>query len=347
MRWGDINIWVRRGGAAVTALAVVGGGYLFIQQRSPEHRLSEACAGALPVTDMLAMTGEGDFKLTSWEFDVSSGVVEPAGLATSCKAGGVQVEIQTASGAHLPFGDYTFHRRDDVLPVPLDSGWAGFIVAEEEDELGVSVLLDCPNWTPRQGSGILVFAGADVADSTNPASRTRLARIATGTAQRAADRTGCEATPGSRIDRVAPVPAAARPTTATKGTCAGMTSRRSAQETPAGTAPVEYCVLDGGLVLRAAYGPFVGDDDKKQDIHDDPAGILPDTAWASATCKGAQATALYWAVPAEDDTDRSFTSQPLSKSERNDLRHFARASATRHGCSTPTLPGRAPNHGNG
>ncbi|MFF3325893.1 hypothetical protein [Streptomyces sp. NPDC002889] len=340
MRWRDINIWVKRGGAAVTAAALAGGGYLWLERHSPEHKLSEACSGMLPVAETMAVTGD-DFKLSSWGYDVSSGVVEPPGLAARCHIGSTWVDIQTASGAHSPFGDYTFQRRDDVLPVPLGSGWSGFIVAEEEDELGASVLLDCPDWNSREGSGILVTVTKSYTDAHSTSARRNLARVAAGTAQRAAERTGCHADPGTRIERVDPAPPPPDTSVAAefpKGTCTGLTSHRAFRETAADTAPVEHCVLEDGLALHAEYGPFArSESDGEYGGQSRPAGNARHFAWASARCQGADDIAMYWATPTEN-ADREPSKQLLNAAELNDLRRFARDSAARHGCSAPTVP---------
>ncbi|WP_328401297.1 hypothetical protein OHS70_26690 [Streptomyces sp. NBC_00390] len=332
--WHDINIWVKRSGAALLTAALVGGGYLWLEQRSPEHRLSEACSGMLPVSDVLDMTGD-DFELTSGTFDVSSEVTEPAGLATNCKIGSLWIDIETTAGAHSPYGTYTFQRRDDVLPVPLGSGWSGFIVAEDEDGgLDASVLLDCPNWPARKGSGILVTTQARY--STD---RVGLARVATATAQRTAERTGCDATPGTRIDRVDPAPPPPDTSVAAefpKGTCTGLTSHKAFRETAAATAPVEYCVLEGGLALQAEYGPFAGGRDGTYGGQSRPAGNARNMAWASARCKGALGTGMYWAETT-GNADREPAKKLLDAAELKDLRRFARDSAARHGCSAPTV----------
>jgi hypothetical protein len=201
--------------------------------------------------------GGGDLKLASRRFDVSDDVDEPKGLATRCRANDVEIAIETASGAHNPYGTYTFQRRDDTLPIPLGSGWSGFLVAEQEDQLGISVLLDCPNWNRTHGSGILVTAETEVADSGSASARTAITRLATQTAGKTAEKTGCEAKPGSPISRVDSLTTTEdKPADQAKGTCEGAQSRERARETSAGIAPVEYCVLESGLRLRADYGPF-------------------------------------------------------------------------------------------
>ena len=52
---------------------------------------------------------------------------------------------------------------------------------------------------------------------------------------------------------------------------------------------------------------------------------------------GALGVGHYHASPVES-SDRSFTSDPLTKQERAALTRFAERSATRHGCGAPTAP---------
>ncbi|MCL8016809.1 hypothetical protein [Streptomyces sp. AS02] len=163
--------------------------------------------------------------------------------------------------------------------------------------------------------------------------------MVTGTAQRAADKTGCVTAPGNADELTAPA-AAARTVSAgdATGTCKGMTSVSAVRETAAGVSPAEECLLVGSLQLTAAYGPFNDASDAvvngKYGGHDTPSGVERDTAWTSATCQGALGIGYYNASPVEGN-DRRFTSNPLTKSERADIQRFADQSAARHGCGSP------------
>ncbi len=344
MRGSARHVWMKYAVAGAIAALLLGGGYLWLNQRSPANRLGEACGGMLPVKDMLTLTGTtasgfggADLELESWHFNISDDVNEPDGLAARCRANGVEVAIETATGNHTPYGTYTFQQRDDVIPVPLGSGWSGFLVAERDDEIGASVLLDCANWSRRQGSGILVTTSNEVADSGDASARAGLARLATRTAARAARHTGCDAQPGNRVDRVDREDTTApKPADRAAGTCQSVQSRDEVRETAARTSPVERCVLVGGLVLRAAYGPFARGDDDPYGGFGSPSGENPTAAWGSARCKGSFNAGLYWAAPADDDPSSART--PLTATGRADLATFAGRSADRHGCSEPTLP---------
>lgn len=335
------RLWV----AAVAAAAVLGAGYYGFQLQYPAAKAGRACGGMLPVDSVLDVTGKsrlsllgGDFEVSSHRFDVSDDVTEPDGLATRCNVGGVEISIETTAGAHNPYGIYTFQNQQDSLPVPLGTGWQGFMVTED-DEVTASVLLSCENWEPREGSGILATIESAYGGEITRALRLNLARALTGTAVRAADKTGCVTHPGSVSELAAPG-AGAKTVSADEatGTCKGMSSARTVRETAAGRSPVEECVLSNGLQLRAEYGPFSSAADAvvngKYGGHDTPSGADRSATWTSATCGGALGIAYYHAAAAEG-TDRRFTTDPLTNSERADLRRFAEQSAARHGCDTP------------
>ncbi|MFE1841466.1 hypothetical protein [Streptomyces sviceus] len=337
---------------SVLSLAVLGAGYYGFHLQYPAAKTARACGGMLAVDPVLDLTGRSKlsllglgFHVSSKQFDVSSDVTEPPGLATTCNVDGVVVSIETASGAHNAYGVYTFQRDQDALPVPLGTGWQGFMVTEEQ-EATASVLLSCRNWTPEEGSGILVAAESPYEGEVTQAVRLELARAVTGAAQRAAEKTGCSTEAGDTSRLTAPA-AAARSVSASDatGTCKGMTSAATVTETAAGTSPAEECVLVGGLQLAAAYGPF---SDASQAVvngkyggHATPSGTDTYTVWTSSTCQGASGVGYYHASPIEG-SDREFTSDPLTKEEQADLEHFAERSATRHGCRKPAaLPGQA------
>ncbi|MGW7406902.1 hypothetical protein ACWGI9_24810 [Streptomyces sp. NPDC054833] len=268
---------------------------------------------------------------------------ERTGLSVACQVNGVEVHVGPSAGNISPFGSYTFQQGNDVLPVPLGDGWSGFLVAGQEDGLGVSVLLNCTNWEPSRGSGIPVTADTDTdTDSASASGRARIARIATLTAKKSAEKTGSDAEPGSRISRVDPQSTTTRKSAdRATGTCAGTHSRSSVRETAARSAPVEYCLLGDELRLWASYGPFSNTAETRcdgpYDGYDKPSGLRPGTAWGTATCAGAQGMGLYTVSPVEG-SDRRFDSRPLTAREWQDLRQFAQRSAARHHCSSPVLP---------
>lgn len=330
-------------GSAV-ALAVLGaGGYGFWQQY-PATKISRACSGMLPVGPALDLTDQSRFSLLGIHFDVSSGqydgsfdVTEPPGLTTSCRLGtDVDVRVETAVGAHNAYAEFTDEGSD--LPIPLNAGWQGFMTGGEEGGTAVT-LLTCKNWSAQQGSGLLVTAGASFGDQSGEEGRLDLARVVTGTAQRAAEQTGCETDFGDADELTAPATdPESVPADKASGTCEGTTSAGTVRETAAGTSPVEGCELSSSLRLTAEYGPFSDASEArvngKYGGHDTPSGTDRTEAWTTATCEGALGTGYYHASPAKD-SDRDLEKEPLTQAERADLAHFAEESAARHGCETP------------
>ncbi len=325
------------------ALAVLGAGCYGFQLQYPAAKTGRACGGMLPVGSVLDLAGKSrlsllglGFDVSSSPFDVSGDVTEPAGLATRCEVDGIEIAIETTAGAHSAYADF---QGDEKRPaVPLNAGWQGFMVTDDL-EATASVLLSCENWSAREGSGILVTARSPYDTEVTESTRLKLAQVATGTARRAADKTGCATRPGD-TDRLTAPESTARTVSAdaATGTCQGMTSVRTVRETAAAKAPVEECLLVGGLRLFAEYGPFSDASDAvvdgKYGGHDARSGVARSTAWTSAACQGALGTGYFHASPVEG-SDRTFTSDPLTQEERKDLEHFAERSAARHGCGAP------------
>ncbi|MDT0305036.1 hypothetical protein [Streptomonospora wellingtoniae] len=347
MGWSGINPWGKRAVAASAAAALLAGGYggyAWVAEQTPGARLAEACGGMLPVDEVLGLTGTtasgfggDDLELSSNTYDDSPSVDEPDGLPTFCEANSVRVRIETASSGGEPVVTGNYNGPGEPLPVPLPADWSGFLVSDADgDSLGASVLLDCPNWDRRHGSGILV----NVETWDYSAVLRDTARVATRTAERAARATGCEAEPGGRIGEVDSPDATVAHLRAhrAEGTCKGVASHLWVLETAARTAPVESCVLEGALELRSVYGPYVRNaGEQRYGGWESATGATSTAVWGSAACGGAQGDAVYSVHPVED-SGRSFADTPLTRSEHADLRTFAEASAKRHGCAPPELP---------
>ncbi|CAM5501071.1 putative protein OS=Streptomyces griseorubiginosus OX=67304 GN=DWG14_02343 PE=4 SV=1 [Streptomyces griseorubiginosus] len=323
--------------AVVVILVMLSVGYGFWLQY-PAAKVGKVCSGMLPVEEILDLSGKSRLSLFGSGFKSggdSGDVTGPADLEAHCRAGNADIHIETAAEATTQYGIYTFQRIDDVLPVPLGAGWQGFTA-----DSGASVLLNCSNWTGRDGSGIL--AAVSVWDFDNTAdTRLDLARAVTELAKNAAEKTGCKTKFGSESGLKSPAASAeTKPAGEASGTCEGLSSTAEVRETDASVAPVEECVLVGDLQMRAEYGPFsdrsTAVSNGKYGGHDTPAGIDSSTAWTSATCQGALGIGYYHASPIEG-SDRRFTSDPLTKQERADLSHFAKQSAARHGCGAPAV----------
>lgn len=84
----------------------------------------------------------------------------------------------------------------------------------------------------------------------------------------------------------------------------------------------------GSLRLVAAYGPFR--DASAAVVNGKYGGHDASPAWTSSSCQGALGVGCFHVSPVEG-SDRKFTSDPLTGTERADLEHFAGRSAARHG----------------
>lgn len=339
---------MKRGGLALAVTVLFSGGYLWFRLSSPEHRVSQICGGMLPVDDTVGMvSGLDDLKLEDRKLDVAP--TEVPELSRRCKANNIWVTIEPATGTQDTLGPSSFASSNhDHLPVPLGSGWTGFVLRDDHSDKG-AVLLDCRNWSGDKGEGLFITVRDSDGADTGLQNRVDLARVLTGTARRAADTTGCDAEPGSAIDRIAPPPPeTTRKISEATGTCAGMTSQAFARGTAAGRSPAEYCVLgqegvngpEEGLVLTAVYGPYAL---PIPDHSQEPAGIRGTSMWASATCGDVLGAARYRAAPQNErrlftSEDDSPSLEPLTDAELADFARFAEASAARHGCEAPVLP---------
>ncbi|GLP72778.1 hypothetical protein TUSST3_93940 [Streptomyces sp. TUS-ST3] len=323
--------------------AVLAAGYYGFQLQYPAAKTAQACSGMLAVNPVLDLAGKSElsllglgFDVSSRQFDVSGDVKEPAGLATRCTVDGIEIAIETSAGAQNAYGAY---QDEKVTPVPLNGGWQGLMVTKN-GEATASVLLSCRNWSPEEGSGILVTADSPYDVEATESLRLKLARASVGTAQRAADETGCDSEPGDSGKLTAPSADARKVSAgAATGTCKKTTSAPTVRETDAAKAPVEECFRGDSLRLVAAYGPSSDASgavvNGKYGGHDAPSGVDSTSAWTSAACQGALGVGYYHATPVEG-SDRKFTSDPLTKAERADLEHFAEQSAARHGCRNPS-----------
>ncbi|MEU9846286.1 hypothetical protein [Streptomyces sp. NPDC047985] len=337
---------VKHGGIAVAILALLASGYIWHHGRTPAARLAKFCGGALPVEEMLEVTGTTASGFTGNDLGElhSADFRETGRLGIVCSLSDPEpfrVSIEATEGSN-PYFTYTFQRGDDVLPVPLGNNWSGILVPSDRGISG-SVVLDCPGWEEDQGRGILVSGEWNNVKGDAPIVRTRLAKVLTSAAQRTAEQTGCKALFGNQMQTVDPAATRTKRADQATGTCKGVTSRSTVWETAARTAPVEYCVLKDGLRLAAFYGAFADSDfdDLKPDGTYSPSGENSSSSWGTAECPGGIAIAQYAASPEEGGARPEFTVEPPTAREYADLRTFAEQSAKRHGCTDLKFPSAA------
>ncbi|NGN67942.1 hypothetical protein G5C51_29095 [Streptomyces sp. A7024] len=238
---------------------------------------------------------------------------------------------------------------------PIGSGWSGMLnhhLDGDRDEGHAIVTLACRN---KPDSLTLYATNWTDRSYREPSHRANLARLATGTAHRAAEKWGCDAKPGKPVRSVPPLfdwqdarrkdtvaPAAAT------GTCRGVPGSRTYPRMLETTAtapgsPIEDCFLvpasgrpDEGLRLSSFYGTFADDQRRltstgREYESTDPLQTSFE-ARAEATCPGRPSTAVYTLSRLLDTT-----AKPPRAFLRDALTAFAERSAKLHGCTDVRL----------
>ncbi|MGW1408416.1 hypothetical protein [Streptomyces sp. NPDC002403] len=303
-----------------------------------EERLATYCEGLLPVAESAALTSysidpglpgdrTGGADDDRWD---ECGVADTRLLVALIPHDAVR--NRSLSGDPLSM---LRNGESDHLPVAVGGGWRGYT-----DFRDTGVVLNCTN----RPVSLVVAVRADESHENSTETR-QIARLATATAERAADRWSCDAPHGTGVP---PIPTSAdspTPGNAT-GTCAGIPvpgddSVDWHRETTApGNALLETCAL-GETKARdeelywfgAAFGPYAQRlrtaDDGPGSYHGD-AGTDRHSAWASAAC-GTGPRAVFTA----NDTEYAAPSRGYL---RTALRAFAERAAQRHRCTDLKLP---------
>ncbi|WP_397528978.1 hypothetical protein [Saccharopolyspora sp. 5N102] len=254
--------------------------------------------------------------------------VAPRSLGQLCEVGTAEVQISRADDRHSGLRYSAYASLD--FPVPLEAGWSGYV---SEANRFASVVVGCRNWGSDEGTGIVVTTRLSSPGSV-PDPRRKLVRAVIETARSAAEQTGCDAQLGEDAELAVPEGTTrTTPAAEASGTCAGMSSVETVQETDAGTALLEKCKLVGGLELTAMYGHF----EKNYTSSVNPSassGTGTTYFWTSATCANLLDRAFYLG-------ERKYGEEPLADAELADLQLFAQQSASRHGCTPPEPIDRA------
>ncbi|WP_408991318.1 hypothetical protein [Streptomyces sp. 1268] len=331
----------RRRGAVIggaVALALVGGGALYATKGGwlDDRSLASACDGLLETSELKGLLGtdrlrgEGtapthcrvidlDDGRSSLRAQIFRGDTSEMLLGTMSRA-----DQHDGGGLVIPAG--TGH------PVVLGAqpGTAsGFVPCGKGEGGPVTVLMRA---MPKNGGESL----------DEPEGRARLARVVSGTLDRAAERWGCEK-PGKAKGKITEIPedtsGVLRQAGEATGTCAGIDS--ASYETSAdGAAPIEDCQLadpSGARLFRlsAYYGPYVKaarqETLRRKEFRTDVGGG-GGVWWTTADCP--QGDVLY-TVETVWDGERNTFRPPSPKLQKDALKTFAERSAARHGCSAP------------
>ncbi|MFH8767823.1 hypothetical protein, partial [Streptomyces sp. NPDC017958] len=243
--------------AAAGALYATGTWDSWQDQRS----LSSACQGTLEHAEAGPMLGADRLRAVEEGDGTDCRVTDPGVGKASLD---VLIRRSTDDARLLARLDRADSHKARAPVAPMGGDWAGVLNSGEESAYAAA-------WLPcrKQRDGVVVVSvaahrDADAERLTAADQEARLARITTGTLANAAEKWGCGAKPGSRIERVPAssvrtLKAAGKAT----GTCAGIDS--PAFEAAADSAaPVEDCVLvtvvrgesERRFRVSSYYGPF-------------------------------------------------------------------------------------------
>ncbi|MDI9832218.1 hypothetical protein [Streptomyces sp. KAU_LT] len=235
---------------------------------------------------------------------------------------------------------------------PVGNGWRGVLNTDPGSSHAAVVML-CEGERPSDLTVNLTGRPAGY-DSRLPTEeqRTRLARLTTRIAVRAAQQAGCEAPRGETIHSVAdPMPSPvddpktrAVPAGEATGTCEGVAAPTTGTEADP-LAPIEDCLIIGTagkpvFRLAAYYGPYVQEGHVATEGRGDrgtftgPAGGTDGLFWASATCAAQGGPAFFTSETLATGDGHTSPDPALQQSA---LRRFAERSAKDHGCEAPVF----------
>ncbi|MBM9618878.1 hypothetical protein [Streptomyces zhihengii] len=326
--------WNRRAkGAAVAAVVLVVGGVTWGVVGQPEDPLRGSCRGSLAVDEASGFYGGAELESRGHTAEWVGQEVEYCSVWARDEEDGAVLRLQIRpSAAHRAAG-----AADEAAAAPVGYGWNGSFIVRGRPE--AAVLVDC---APLAGKGLLVLAEAtEDAEELSRAQVLGVARLATETARRAAERFGCEGTLGRRPDTVDTTRATERPAAEARETCRGVVGPRSAEvlgiatvhEYPAG-ALTEECdvhLRDHRMRVNAYYGPSA-----MQETYLDKRypGSVDGIVTRSRTCPGALGAAYFKATPPQlPDGSPAPLTGPEREAVNQILASFAEASGDRHGCA--------------
>lgn len=210
------------GGALV--LALTAGGLIWgfgLRGDDSGEVPADTCRGALAVEEAREFFGGAELEFGGHTAEwVGHETEHCAAWARGEESGGVQLKLNIRpAAAHRTSG-----AAEETSATPIGFGWNGSFAVTHRPEAGV--LVDC---APLPGKGLLVLAHArqDI-EELSDAQVLQVARFATESARRAADRFGCEGALGQRPSTVDRTPWQTRPVAQAEGTCRGVVSSQDA-----------------------------------------------------------------------------------------------------------------------
>ncbi|WP_137988798.1 hypothetical protein [Streptomyces vilmorinianum] len=329
------------GGALV--LALVAGGLIWgfgLRGDGSGPVPEDTCRGALAVEEARGFFGGAELEFGGHTAEwVGHETEYCAAWARGEQSGGVQLRLNIRpAAAHRASG-----AAEETSATPIGFGWNGSFVSGRRPEAGV--LVDC---APLPGKGLLVLAEARKdTDELSDAQVLQVARFATESARRAAERFGCEGPLGQRPSTVDRTEWQERPVARAEGTCRGVVGSQDAarlrlttvSEMPAGRALTERCTMDRAAKDRATmrrfrltayYGPSA-----EQEMYLDGRypGSVKGAVTRSQPCKGGLGTAYFkFEEFPRPDAEKGVRSSVAGADALKLVTAFATASGARHGC---------------
>lgn len=302
-------------------------------------KLASYCGGLIPYEESAVFTSlNTDVGLSR---DLEEGVGDDR--FNSCMVADMMVTVGIVADdaindrSRFNIFDMMHSGSSDHLPIALGGSWQGYT-----DFRNTGVMLPCEN----KSASLVVSISSDESHE-NPVEAHAMGELAVATARKAAIQRSCQARFGGRIPEIS-MPHKRTSLDSIAGTCKGVPLSDSmevdwVQETRAapGTAPLESCRLgetrasDADLYrLDAWFGPYA---QRMRTPSDDPngwngdAGVEDDAAWATASCPGTEARALF-------SIEATEYAGPTRSILLSSLRAFAERSSAQHECTDLKLP---------
>ncbi|MFE1312361.1 hypothetical protein [Streptomyces sp. NPDC058755] len=311
--------------------------------------LDEACDGTLAQGGLASAMGSSHLRA---EQDDGGSSLAQCFVKTARSGTGRAVQITLRwSTAGPPSDTLVWYNADyngvRAQAAPLGNGWSG--VVRYDGTWQIMVALDCVN----QKNKALVAYG-DLFGASNGTALTGLGRVTSETAQKAAEKYGCQAEAGRRLTSVSTAllgkPGTAKPLGQAQGSCVALRGTTAPQnstpeimEYPADTdAPQTNCYLvtkaqKPGYGLYAYYGAAAKDFESVGFTHPDD-----DYAWATATCPRSTQKAVFVIYRLYDrDTDTFPVAHYSNSFARSALKAFADHEAKQRGCTGVRLADRS------
>ncbi|MFI8520892.1 hypothetical protein ACIGEZ_24165 [Streptomyces sp. NPDC085481] len=319
--------------AAALVMAAAGGAVWFgcAGGKASGDDLGDSCRGSLAVEEARTFFAGADLEARGHTGEWVGYDTEWCSVTARGQDSGPTLRLQIRPvAAHRASG-----AAEEASATPLGHGWDGSFVGRSRPE--AAVLVDCAA-LPGQGLLVLTEATANTEDLTSDQVR-QVARLATETARKAADRFHCEGALGTRPSGVDLSEWREVPPARATGTCRNVIPAATAarlgvtavSEKPAGRALTEACALKRGERTLAGLTAYYGAS-AQQEMYLDGRypGSVKGATMRALTCKGALGTAYVKLVRPSGGQDGPGDLRPADVQELLDT--FAAESTARHGC---------------